>query len=227
MSIFKKGEVRTLSEWLEVATRRLADPAKERIRTEIKVHHAEAVARLTEDGLSNPAAEEEALVELGDAKAAAKRFRKSHLTKWEAGVVKTDLKRGRSVFCLLVNWILFTALTLSQLDRPANALIRSKHAVLFLVLEFLVLIAFPTAAFFIAKIGWGKPNIRLLLLVDSFSGPTPAWALACLFGPAFPEWLAAIFSLEAIALGLVSLKVWKKLGKVGDIWSEVPPAEAA
>ncbi len=57
---------------------------KERIRAEIEAHYAESVREQRANGLSQSAAETEALAELGDARTAAKRFRKGHLTEWEA-----------------------------------------------------------------------------------------------------------------------------------------------
>ncbi len=71
---------RNLTEWLATATLDLVPSAQARIRAEISAHHAEAVDAHLAAGLAEPAAHQAALTELGDAQAAAVRFRRGHLT---------------------------------------------------------------------------------------------------------------------------------------------------
>jgi len=73
--------VTTLNQWLEIATYDLVAPAKERIRSEIEAHYAEAVANHLARGVSQGEAEMAALAELGSAPAAAKKFSKQFLSE--------------------------------------------------------------------------------------------------------------------------------------------------
>lgn len=100
-------ERQTLSDWLRIASWRLADSAKERIRIEIEAHYNQAVEAHRGNGLSESAAQATALVELGDPEAAAKRFRKRHLTEWEAEKLRKSDKEARSVLGLLFCYLFF------------------------------------------------------------------------------------------------------------------------
>lgn len=66
--------------------------AKWRISTDIASHYEEAVEGHLQNGLPMRAAETAALAELGDAKAAARRFRQAHLTKWDFALVSLLLR---------------------------------------------------------------------------------------------------------------------------------------
>jgi hypothetical protein len=108
MKMFRRRQAQTLSEWLEVATRKLVAPARERIRVEIEAHYAEAVEALLESGLSEAAATAKAVAELGTARAAAKRFRKEHLTEWEEQLLEwTVIKQTRNAFYLAACYLTF------------------------------------------------------------------------------------------------------------------------
>jgi len=79
----------SLPQWLNIATgeyssRKLVQPAQERIRQEIKIHFDDAVEAYCGRGLTEPQAKARALADLGDAYAAARRFRREHLTEHEA-----------------------------------------------------------------------------------------------------------------------------------------------
>jgi hypothetical protein len=80
-----------LSEWLEIAPRDLVSSAQARIRAEIEAHYAEAVRAHMVQGLSEPDAQAQALADLGDARAAARRFRQEHLTTMEANIVALNV----------------------------------------------------------------------------------------------------------------------------------------
>ena len=82
-----------LAEWLVLATFGLIAPARDRIRREIEAHFVDGVARRVADGLALEDAEIAAALELGDAHAAAKAFRKQHLTEAEASWLR-DFEDG-------------------------------------------------------------------------------------------------------------------------------------
>jgi len=83
MSMFQKPSPQNLSEWLEIATKKLVSQARQRIWTEVASHYEEAVEAHLQSDLPIEAAQAAALAELGDAKAAARRFRRTHLTESE------------------------------------------------------------------------------------------------------------------------------------------------
>src|SRR5438105_162786 len=69
-----------LVEWLVFATYGLVATARERIELEIEAHFADGVARRVTEGWIREDAELAAVLELGDAKSAAKAFHKRYLT---------------------------------------------------------------------------------------------------------------------------------------------------
>ncbi len=95
MRLFPTPKAVSVSDWLELATNRLAAPARKRIGLEIEAHYAEAVRAHVEEGMSEWEAQAAALAELGDAWAAARRFRKQHLTEGEAQNVESMIKNAR------------------------------------------------------------------------------------------------------------------------------------
>ena len=78
------NRAQSLAEWLEQATNGLVAPARERIKLEIEAHYAEAVEARLAEGMNLESAEPAALEELGDVRAAAKAFRKQHVTGRDA-----------------------------------------------------------------------------------------------------------------------------------------------
>jgi hypothetical protein len=72
-----------LWDWLQIATEGLCQNAVTRIILEIEAHYKEALIAHEEEGKSVAEARAMSLQELGDAKRAAKRFRKKHLTEKE------------------------------------------------------------------------------------------------------------------------------------------------
>ena len=83
MSILQERRAQNLSEWLEIATKELVVPSERRIWAEVTSHYEEAVEGHLQNGLPIALAQEAALAELGDAKAAGRRFRRTHLTDLE------------------------------------------------------------------------------------------------------------------------------------------------
>ena len=72
-----------LTAWLATATHRLCDDARERIKMEICRHVMEMAAALQTDGYTTEAAYEEAVCQLGNPKAAGRKFRWTNLTARE------------------------------------------------------------------------------------------------------------------------------------------------
>jgi hypothetical protein len=76
-----------LDSWLRVATRRLGEQACRRIQDEIKEHYREAVEAGRAAGLAETAAEDAAIRGLGDPRAAGRRFRRTHLSRFDERLV--------------------------------------------------------------------------------------------------------------------------------------------
>jgi hypothetical protein len=85
-----------VSEWLEVATWNLVPSAQARIRAEIESHYAQALQSYRANESSDVAANTTALADLGDARAAARRFSRQYLTIGEARLVGRRIKAARS-----------------------------------------------------------------------------------------------------------------------------------
>jgi hypothetical protein len=83
-----------LAEWLEQAIGGLVPSAQARIRAEIEAHYAEAVQSHLAGGSVESAAQAAALIDLGDAKAAARRFGREHLTKNDAAILAGLIKKS-------------------------------------------------------------------------------------------------------------------------------------
>jgi hypothetical protein len=150
------SEHRQFRGWLESATSGLVAPAKQRIRSEIEAHYRQAVAAHVAEGLSEPRAKIAAVAELGDAAAAWKRFRRSHLTTEDAKLTSRSLKLARSVWWMLGMYLLFCFVQFMDRD-----LVQEKHylapSALFVV-EFLALVVVPSVCFFVARRKNSKPN---------------------------------------------------------------------
>src|SRR5258706_16054168 len=99
-----ESQVQNLSEGLEIATKGLVAPAKQRISTEIEVHYAEAVDAHLKTGQGEADAQTAGLKELGDAKAASKGFRRRHLTEREAKRLEQIGIRSKSVSAMITDF---------------------------------------------------------------------------------------------------------------------------
>jgi hypothetical protein len=155
-----KNKAATLAEWLEIATRGLAAPGKERITREIEAHYAEAVQARVDQGEIQHNAEARALAELGNPVSAAKRFERSHLTKDEAEYLANldGKKRTASKLildCLIIAIIFSLTAWLNHSRKPAVVLGAS---LLFFASQIFCLV--------ISKRPASKSKIRLLLFVN-------------------------------------------------------------
>ena len=217
-------EHQQLRDWLRTATAGLVAPAKQRIRTEIEAHYREAVAAHLGDGLLERRAKAAAVAELGDAKAAAKRFRRSHLTTTEVEAVNRALRWTRS-WGLLLAYLLFFG---SQFLHRAVFQEEERHYLASTTLfgiEFLAFIVVPTICFAMAKRRDPRPSIRLLVLMPTIS--VYVWMVSlwyCVNGLNFSFWLVA--SMGVGPGFILTLRLWRKLREVADVWSEMPSREA-
>jgi hypothetical protein len=218
MSIFQKPKVQTLSEWLEIATKKLAEPSKERIRAEIEAHYAEAIETHCDNGLSEGEAQTAALAELGNPKAARKRFRKQHLTEWEAEWLKKFSDRARKPYGLLGCYAAFCLFTLVP---PSWQIIDDfPHPSLFITLAFIVLVLSPSFCFIVARRKAAKAN-RFLLSVDCTTHFLSLVWIYQIQQAMFPRQASTRWFFFALWVLIyfrhiwIPLRIWMKLGKVG------------
>lgn len=215
-----------LCEWLRTATRGLAASAKERIQMEIGAHYSEALTAHVVDGLSESEAKVAAVAELGDAKAAAKRFRKRHLTVEEADAAASYFKIARSVWTLLVMYLFFSFVV--HMDR---GLLPAKNHLppnVYFTIGFLTLVVIPTACFFVARRNRSNQNTCWLILIES--GALYVWVLTEFFtsqGPGHGWWFLVNGLLYASFMVVRPFRLWYKLRRAGDDWQEMPPRNAA
>jgi hypothetical protein len=219
-----EAEHTQLCEWLRDATGGLAAPAKQRIRMEIGAHYTEAMAAHVADGMSESDAKVAAVAELGDARAAAKRFRKRHLTAEEAEQAASYLKWARSVWGLLGMYLLFCFVQFMDRHFPH----REQHlapSTLFIV-GFLALVVVPTVCVCVARRRNSKLNTCLIVLL--LSGAIYVWMLSEMFsseGPGY--WLLVNCLTYACMLLIRPLRLWYKLRRAGDDGPEMPPSNTA
>lgn len=216
-----KRRVHDLPEWLEIATIKLAVPAKERILAEIEEHYTETVTSHLADGMSESDAKISALAELGDARKAAKRFRKIHMTQWDARQVKMGVNWAKSrlgLACQYFVWFMWFLLYLGGVfDSPLKTV--------YLTVGFFLLVIFPTARFVIVR----RKSIRFLFFIDiialiflwSFNIYAPIMSGG--FPPDFNRHLFfTVFSVYWICIIFNPLRTWLKLRHIPNIHDEVP-----
>lgn len=242
MSMFQKPPAQNLSEWLHVATKNLAPMAVWRISKDITSHYEEAVEGHVENGLPTSDAEAAALAELGDASAAARRFRRAHLTRREFRTVSWMLTLAprnwvrasvqAAWYCL---WCFLCFVNL-HLFRVTNGFAYAVVAVLLLFRIISILLARRESA---------VPTPQLLVLMASlnsfYNGLLTLVYPAFVFAPYLPSkgeyvsWLSlgllGLAGLSGIAHGLRLFGLRKKLGNAGEDWmagstalrNEIPP----
>jgi len=233
MSIFRKRQAQNVSEWLEIATEALAPAAKERIRADIASHYDEAVDEHFQNGLPMPAAHAAALAELGDAKIAARRFRRAHLTQSElwhvACLLQYALLYGRSGVGLVLNlgfcWFFWLMV-------PASGGRVSFGNILGHVLVALILVC-SLADFILAKRKSASPIVPWLVLIQSLRYLLFGMLiLTCLAWQDEIEVRASVpLALFTFGYSLFHFQLRNKLGKAGEDWmgesvaarNEIPP----
>lgn len=218
------AEHRLFRGWLESATWGLVAPAKQRIRTEIEAHYRQAVAAHVAEGISEPRAKIAAVAELGDAVAAWKRFRRSHLTTEDVRLTARFLTLARSVWGLLGMYLLFCFVQLMNRD-----LVDEKHYLApstLLTIEILALVVVPTACFFVARRENSKRNAYLIFLMQSSA------ICVCMLCNFFSyQGLGYRFLVNCLVFGWIllrrPLRLWYKLRRAGDDWQATPSQTTA
>jgi hypothetical protein len=217
---------KNLGQWLEIATYDLVAPAKERIRTEIEAHYAEAVAdHMAHEGVSKADAETAALAELGDAPAAAKKFRKQYLTESEVSGNERLIKMFRR-WIFPLGWSFFFFFSLFA------HLFRKKESIPILIFQFIVYVALPTILFILARRQNVKSNAGRLRVLWQFV-PMGIWINLILSHLSHPAESGFVLTIDAILIfnSLFSLCCacmgWKhQCQKWKQTWPELPPQNA-
>jgi len=222
LRLAEKRRVHDLPEWLEIATKNLAVPAKERILAEIDEHYTETVTSHLAEGMSESDAKISALAELGDARKAAKRFRKIHMTKFNARQVRIGVYLAKSrlvLACQYFVWFMWFLLYLGGVfDSPLKTA--------YLTLGFFLLVIFPTARFITVR----RKSIRFLFIIDIivviflwFICIYPA-NMSGGFSSDFGRHLHyfAVIGVFWICIIFNPLRTWLKLRHIPNIHDEVP-----
>lgn len=230
MNLLPEPQVRSLTEWLAVATRGLTDASKDRIRLEIESHYTQAVEAHSANGESESDAQASALAQLGDAHAAASRFRKRHLTEREEKRLKAADKEGRNIWLLLVNYASFWLFTSGYiLEKVFTHLLNPWP---YLTLQSVLFIVIPTVCFVVARCSRARPNRHLVwmralgdlgpsmffyLMFTSVSHSSLAWNL----------FASSVVFLPRLPHFLISLHIYMKVGRFGTISTPTPPPTPA
>jgi hypothetical protein len=220
MRMFQKPSPETLSEWLDVATKKLSVPAQARIRSEIGAHFAEAVDEQIQNGSSKPVAQMLALEQLGDPKAAAKRFRKHLFSDRQARLLAASIRESKNGIALLTDYVYFIAFAILAL-----AFSHSKHRPLYTVMAFLVMVVLPTVRFVLLKTHETRGNVRWIVLIRSLTGFLPDAVLLCtLFLPLgdLAVVLSIVWCRSIVATSMPCVTIWIKLGRGSRDWISAP-----
>jgi hypothetical protein len=215
-------------EWLDVATRRLAAPSKERIEAEIESHYAEAVSARIAQGETERDAYAAALLDLGDARLAGRRFRRAHLTAFDARRIEAAQKNV-GVASLAASYLYFGLLLfVSLIEWEARPAI---HPLLLIVETAVSMVALPTALLVIAG-REGKTGARLAVLFQVMGHVNrDVFQLVLLLSVSTPHsglYLRTPLFLWVLVLAFVSLMVSTSMGFA--LWRKVsrnavpPPA---
>jgi len=206
--------VQSLCEWLQIATAKLSTPAKERIRLEIEAHSADSVESHQAAGCSEAEARLAALAELGDPYAAAKRFRRRHLTEKEEKKVREvlELSGGR-------HWLLLAYFVDAFFYFFLHALKPYHAPLVFGTVAVFVCVGLQTIGFFVARRNGSKPDIRLLVLIHVLLDAFFMLLGVCL-GIGRLWGLGLAISIGPIVSLVPDLRLWFKLGQVDGFWPE-------
>jgi hypothetical protein len=205
--------------WLGIATANLSAPAKQRIRLEIEAHYADGVESHLANGCSEDRAHAAALAELGDPIAAAKSFRRRHLTITEAKRVRGILHSVGSIFWLVLRCIL-----------PANAMVvmfcfrRQQHIAVPILpsLAFLICVGLASSGFYLARRKTNAFETRLILLTHFLYGAC-FWISLCVWSRFWDNLLFfSLFTLTQLLPLSKDLSIWFKLGQTDPIWPKLP-----
>lgn len=224
MSMFQNPNPQNLDEWLEMATKKLVFAARQRIWAEVTSHYEEAVEGHLQNGLPLALAQEASLAELGDAKAAGRRFRRTHLTLLEFRKVHGLLSSYQPSLWVHVCGFLgcwWLALGLGRLRF-------SVFSVIGVVSLFIV---YETVAFVLTR----HKTPRRVVQMEMGGWIILGLVLAGMFPPlplrGWPGLFFLLVFLNAIGNILYYFRLGNKLGKAGEewkgesvaAWNEIPP----
>lgn len=152
-----------LSLWLDIATWAIVPSAEARVRAEIEAHYAEAVKARLESGLTEQAAQMAALGDLGNPYAAARRFRRGYLTRFDRTLISANRNTDRSFAKISFILAVFAILALAAGD----SLRWEDGLVIFMTL--LTFIPAEVACWVLARRKPTVVNVRRFLLARSIS----------------------------------------------------------
>jgi hypothetical protein len=201
----------SLSEWLEIATKGIAAAGKERITREIEAHFAEAVEAHIAQGEPEPVAQAKAVIALGDATVAAKRFRRNHFTEEEV----KSLEKMRKDAAKLRNFLLNVLYPLSFYSSCRLIFGDPKHDLYFIGL-LSAAVALPGLSFVIANRPATKAKVSWLLLVEITTNVAfAAIAFPCIGGNS-QDFSSAYWGIGAALLPITfrRLHLWNKARKL-------------
>ena len=222
MRFFQNPNPRNLDQWLQIATTELVVPAERRIWAEVTSHYEEAVEGHLQEGLPIALAQHAALAELGDAKAAGRRFRTSHLTEAEVRKVAVLLKSYQPSLEVHI-WGLTGCCSLGSVLPKFLSPISS------LVCMVVVMIVYETVVFVLAR---GKsPRSLVLMSMGVWLMLMGLWLMS---GMPFVFWSHTAGLMRCAALGYLLnsgialrqvgyyFRLSNKLGKAGEDWMGTP-----
>jgi hypothetical protein len=208
---FNPRESKSLSQWLEIATCGIAASGRERITREIGAHYAEAVEAFLAQGEPEPVAQARAIIALGDATVAAKRFRKNHFSEKEIELLATTWKNAATLRHLFYKLLFPPALfVICRLLFGAP-----RHNLYFIGFMF-PLIGLPILSFLISTIPATKAKVSRLLLVelatDIFTGAAGFyWIMGFLGHTSGAYWG---FTSALLPLAIQRMHLWNKARKL-------------
>jgi hypothetical protein len=206
-----------LTFWLQAATDGLVDPARERIHAEIEGHYSEAVAAHMADGLAETEARTAAILELGDAEAASKRFRRQHLTARDAGEVEEALKLAGSRKHLLFSCLYYFLCTcwLFYIGKPDR-----RSFMVCLAVGFFAAVIAPAASYIMVK--RKSKNMGFFILTEAVALTVFLFYLCyCWYGLSGDFIYFFCFFVLTLLPGQ-RLRIWLKLRHVANVWDEIP-----
>jgi hypothetical protein len=207
--------------WLGIAAAQLIEPAKERIRLEIEAHFAESRESHQAAGCSEAEARVDAVAELGDPDAAAKRFRKRHLTEKEAMYLEGMVAVNKRTTLLFFSYA-FYGFMYAYGIHFLHGLKQNHDSFVFPTVAVFMCLCLQTIGFFAARRKSFKPDIRLLLILEILHSGCFAVALGMMVGTGMgvgPGWAFCFAVLFGQTRSLVrDFHLWLKLGQVDELW---------
>lgn len=239
MSIFQRRRAQDLSDWLHIATGKLAPAAKERICADITSHYDEAVAERMQSGLPMCAAQAAALADLGDAKAAARRFRQTHLTESEFRLVTRMGESPRRcnwqarvavealfcLACLILLLLLYLSPTTDIMEYVVIALLPVLRIIALALARYESAVPTPRALLLMESVHVFSFGMLFLVQIIMFATTSAlGWELVVLFGMTVGGFFMIGHSLWLFRLrNKLGTMAEDGTGEAGTARSEIPP----